>query len=316
MKEIITYEGIHLLYLNVTNTTNGTSCASIADQSTFAIVLGIFLVVASFLSYTPQWIEIIWSKSSIGLSIYSIGFGNFGSWLSLWNAILLQWDLFGCCEHWSVTKCQFHLLSIYQISVPAIGQFIILHLFLIYYDRAKQEKTPYASMRSFYFSLATYFTNMIIFMMAPIGVSAALVVELGYRSSVINIWAKVLGITSAVITICQWAPQIYKTYVAKDKGVLSIYMLLIQFPGSLLVTYFQAFSFHTDVSTWLPYFMSAIQQGILLALCLYFSYKNRNKKKDEAEEKLLTTETPDGETPNGEKPTTPYPNEGINTEAN
>jgi len=289
----MTYEGIKILYeiaSNTTKNTTGSGCINIRTQSLLSVILGIFLVAASLFSYVPQWVAIIYAKSSKGLSIFSITLANYGSWLSVWNAIILQWDIIDCCDNdpeWGWGFCQQHLLSIYQISVPAIGQFIIFHLFLIFYDYTDHETGGVlSSKKEFFLSLVAYGSNLLFFMMAPIAVSSLLLYYYGYHAGTTKTWAFILGIIAAVVTVPQWAPQIYKTWKMKSRGSLSVIMLAIQFPGSLLVTYFQAFSFGTSVSTWLPYFFSAIQQGMLLILCLWFMVRSWRIKRKEEKRKI------------------------------
>ena len=48
-------------------------------------------------------------------------------------------------------------------------------------------------------------------------------------------WATFLGLLSALLAAMQYAPQIVHTYRLKLVGALSIKMMLIQSPGSLLM---------------------------------------------------------------------------------
>lgn len=43
--------------------------------------------------------------------------------------------------------------------------------------------------------------------------------------------------------------------------------------------YFQAILYHEQASTWVPYLVSAVQQVILIALCVYIRIKKRLKAK-------------------------------------
>jgi hypothetical protein len=51
-------------------------------------------------------------------------------------------------------------------------------------------------------------------------------------------------------------------------------MLLMQMPGSLSTVFFQAFIDGADFSTWGPYLVSAIEQAILVIMCMAFWCKN------------------------------------------
>ena len=55
-------------------------------------------------------------------------------------------------------------------------------------------------------------------------------------------------------------------------------MLLLQAPGSFLVVFFEI-QYHENISTWLTFFITGVQQVILLILCFYFEIKKRKALK-------------------------------------
>ena len=66
-------------------------------------------------------------------------------------------------------------------------------------------------------------------------------------------------------------------------------MLLLQAPGSFLVVIFHI-QYHENVSTWLPFFMTGIQQTVLLILCVVYEVKrirNQKKQENDASEPLI-----------------------------
>lgn len=79
-----------------------------------------------------------------------------------------------------------------------------------------------------------------------------------------------LGIVGTVCVILQWGPQIWTTWKLKAVGSLSVLMLLIQLPGTLVVIYFQGVVNDAHWSTVLPYVVNAIEFTILLGLCGFF----------------------------------------------
>lgn len=54
-------------------------------------------------------------------------------------------------------------------------------------------------------------------------------------STQVHSWATFLGVTSALLSAIQYAPQIARTYHAKVVGALSIPMMMIQSPGAVLM---------------------------------------------------------------------------------
>lgn len=51
----------------------------------------------------------------------------------------------------------------------------------------------------------------------------------------IQLWATFLGVTSAGLAVIQYLPQLIKTYRMKLVGAISIPMMCIQSPGSILM---------------------------------------------------------------------------------
>lgn len=51
----------------------------------------------------------------------------------------------------------------------------------------------------------------------------------------VNDWATFLGVSSALLSAVQYAPQLIKTYQLKLVGALSIPMMCIQSPGAVLM---------------------------------------------------------------------------------
>eukprot|EP01130_Rhizamoeba_saxonica_P001140 TRINITY_DN1101_c0_g1_i1.p1 TRINITY_DN1101_c0_g1~~TRINITY_DN1101_c0_g1_i1.p1 ORF type:complete len:133 (-),score=19.57 TRINITY_DN1101_c0_g1_i1:20-418(-) len=106
------------------------------------------------------------------------------------------------------------------------------------------------------------------------------------------LYANILGYTSAGLTVAQWSPQIYTTYVFKGPGSLSLVTLLLQMPGAFLVVAFQIMS-KKGISTWGPYLVGGIQQFILVLLIVYYmirDYLNNNKSKYSLDKHILNDE--------------------------
>jgi len=102
-----------------------------------------------------------------------------------------------------------------------------------------------------------------------------------------------LGILSTVCNVLQYTPQIIKTLFEKEVGSLSIVMLLLQAPGSFMVVVFQGVLYKENVSTWLPFFITGIQQVILLTICIVFELRKRRQAKSIETQPLLDPENLD-----------------------
>lgn len=84
-----------------------------------------------------------------------------------------------------------------------------------------------------------------------------------------------LGLLGTGAIIVQWAPQIWTTFRLRSAGSLSLAMLLIQLPGTLVVIYFQGFVNKAHWSTVLPYAVCVVEFLILIALCVFFMARDR-----------------------------------------
>jgi hypothetical protein len=94
-------------------------------------------------------------------------------------------------------------------------------------------------------------------------------------------WANFLGVMAAALAAVQYIPQIWTTYHLKHVGSLSIPMMCIQTPGGLLF----AGSLFARLgwggwSSWGIFVLTAIMQGILLGLGIYYEIKRREEKDD------------------------------------
>ena len=89
-------------------------------------------------------------------------------------------------------------------------------------------------------------------------------------------WANALGVMAAALAAIQYVPQIWMTYHLKHVGSLSIPMMCIQTPGGFL---FAASLFArlgpAGWSTWAIYLLTAVMQGTVLALGVYYEIAAR-----------------------------------------
>ncbi|EAX88233.1 hypothetical protein TVAG_348750 [Trichomonas vaginalis G3] len=92
----------------------------------------------------------------------------------------------------------------------------------------------------------------------------------GFLSIATNSYGIVLGLICSGISFVQYLPQIYTTCKIKGLGTLSLAMLLMQAPGGLANVYLIAFVNKKNWSTWLPIFVAACQQILLICIIIFF----------------------------------------------
>jgi hypothetical protein len=95
--------------------------------------------------------------------------------------------------------------------------------------------------------------------------------------SYLNFWANLLGIMAAALAAVQYIPQIWTTYHLKHIGSLSIPMMCIQTPGGFLFagSLFVRLGWE-GWSTWGIFILTALMQGCLLSMAIYYELKKLN----------------------------------------
>lgn len=137
-----------------------------------------------------------------------------------------------------------------------------------------------------------------------VALGVALFLLLRYDSQLqfhpVHAYADALGIAASVLVAIVWLPQIYTTLRERSPGSLSIEMLLLQAPGSVLVVIFQAVLANPPLpwSTWLPYIITSLEQFLLIGLWLFFTFSTRLRRwlrldKNGSDASLLREDRPD-----------------------
>lgn len=108
----------------------------------------------------------------------------------------------------------------------------------------------------------------------------SLVIGLKHPSSLQH-WANFLGILAAVLSSIQYFPQLHTTLRIRCVGSLSIPMMCIQTPGSLVFAASLAARLGKEGwSSWGVFLVTACFQGTLLFMAVYFEYFDPERKDD------------------------------------
>lgn len=168
---------------------------------------------------------------------------------------------------------------------------ISLLLFIIYFPRATSPTSPSAK-PSATDPLSSYRTAVLVTIICVVHavvivITSVFIVIL--HPSHLQAWANVLGIMAAVLTSIQYFPQIYTTLRLRRVGSLSIPMMCIQTPGSIVWAASLAARLGTEGwSTWGVYVVTAVLQGSLLTMAVYFEYVSPRKSVSDG------TQSPEG----------------------
>lgn len=187
-------------------------------------------------------------------------------------ALLLLHVSFGCYE--------------YAISYHSHSRRSLL-LFVIYFPRATSPTDPVNPVSSS--NNPTYRTALSITAICLLHALVTVIISVAFalqKSTAVPAWANFLGILAAVLASIQYFPQIYTTLRLRCVGSLSIPMMCIQTPGSLVwAGSLAAREGIKGWSIWGVLVVTACLQGTLLVMAIYFEYFGPNgKRKQQADE--------------------------------
>jgi len=204
-----------------------------------------------------------------------------GNFCNTTSSVLDRWSKFLCCEHINLGECMESVLVQIQLGLNASIIFFIYILALIFFEHDGRSET-----KSLYRFAWLGFLLQLILMSIIVGSAAAFLVLSGPDADATDIYGQYfLGTFAALHPILTWTPQIWTTYKRKSSGSLSLIMLLLVFPGALLVAFYQGI-LNEEYVVAIPALISGIELGVLLAMVLYYDCVNwRAKKAKEKEEK-------------------------------
>jgi len=257
-------------------------CQKLARPEVFNFALSLLIFIGILISYLPQHIRIISLRSSFGISPYFVLLGTTSGTSAFANILVLPRSTrdVACCKEISGLACFAGLLGILQAAAQWSCFIVVLVLFVLYFPRTNSPTSPSAKPLTTD-PLSSYRTAVLI---AIICIVHALIIAITSvfivvaHPSHLQAWANILGIMAAILTSIQYFPQIYTTLRLRRVGSLSIPMMCIQTPGSIVWAASLAARLGTEGwSTWGLYVVTAVLQGSLLAMSVYFEYVNPQK---------------------------------------
>ncbi|KAI0717837.1 hypothetical protein C8T65DRAFT_640134 [Cerioporus squamosus] len=282
------------------------------------------MCVGITVSYLPQHWRIISAKSSEGFSPWFLLLGGMSSASGMLNIIVVQWGIVKCCRVLSFGSCIESIAGIFQLALVWVLFVMILVLYMIYYPPhlkyveldvdlpndlpprhiktpVKREEWKLSITLSWVIFWHIAFLIFITFMLlstnpAPDG---------DYRSPQLELWATFLGVSSALLAMFQYTPQIAHTWRIKHVGALSIPMMCIQTPGAILMVLSIAMRPGTNWTTWIPYAVAGVMQGILLVMCIIFRARQHALGLDDFGRPINGSPSTHPASPDAVPPTTP-----------
>lgn len=177
-----------------------------------------------------------------------------------------------------------------------------LLLFVIYFPRATSPTDPVSAV-STSASGPTYRTALVVTGLCLLHALATIIISVAFelrQPAAVPAWANFLGVLAAVLASIQYFPQIYTTFHLRCVGSLSIPMMCIQTPGSLVwAASLAARKGWSGWSIWGVLVVTACLQGTLLTMAIYYEYFGSNKKHEAGHRTGLTQDVPNGSNGSG-----------------
>ncbi|KAI8919434.1 hypothetical protein DFJ77DRAFT_413822, partial [Powellomyces hirtus] len=244
------------------------------------LMLGLFITTGTVVSYVPQIVKIMQKKSSEGLSLYFFFLGAIGMNALVANVLILSFPSIICClrsPKWGPLLCTENTFGVTQVSVQTFCFMTCVALFYIYYPPHLQHThteprglTPayrrarWVGVTIVSFCAALFFTTLAILLYATD--------ENG--DSKTGTWvAGVLGMLATITSVLQFLPQLLHTWGKQSVGALSIPMMMMQTPGGFLMAYSLYIQPNANWTSWLPYLICGLLQGVLLLMCIAFTLR-------------------------------------------
>lgn len=227
-------------------------------------IIGYIILAGIILSYIPQYVKMVRTKSSLGISELYLVIGYLSSTTSWNNGFIFYYPIWESCK--GFYQCNDETLGFIQL----VAQWLCMLVFYILYLCFHQGKIEPISWLFFIGSqivLAGIFTTTYMLSTKYLESSSG---EINLKPVVADRYADVLAVFTVVATCIQYLPQIYKTFRLKSPKSLSLITLSIQCPGTFAWAIYLALQKGEDVSTWIPYVVAATSQLILLVMGTIF----------------------------------------------
>ncbi|KAL1864211.1 hypothetical protein Daus18300_007808 [Diaporthe australafricana] len=251
-------------------------CQGLRDPGFVNLVVSIIIVVGLLISYLPQHYRIISRGTSEGISPYFVLLGTTSATAGFANILTLPQSIqdAGCCRELETFQCVAGILGIVQLGVQWLCFAFIFVLFLVFFRytgaSVPQEELEESDEEPNWQTAVMVATVVLVHILITIVLTAVFALALPTH---LKSWAVFNGVLAAGLAAIQYIPQITMTYHLKHVGSLSIPMMCIQTPGGLLFAASLAARLGwAGWSTWGIFLLTAIMQGILLGMALYYIF--------------------------------------------
>ncbi|OHT06523.1 PQ loop repeat family protein [Tritrichomonas foetus] len=239
------------------------------------IIAGAAIFVGTVIGLVPQVYRIVRLKSSYGISPFYVLITSISQILVVLNIWCLHSaDFYGMLQI-SLTRTLPRQLTFGNLFILWVVYLPIVALVYIFFDKKIRHNRNADSVKREWKLTVTLSGVLILITFSLFLPMIILQVMYGCSSKQVINYGKGIGIASTFVTFLQYLPQFITTCKLKDNGSFSLVTLGIQAPGGTLNFIFMMVGNGEDWTTWLSTFSCAVQQWLLLGLCIYYKLRQR-----------------------------------------
>lgn len=236
-------------------------CRSLEDVSVGNFWVSVELALGIVLSYVPQLVRVYRRRSSEGISPWYLLLGVTSGTSAVCNIFLLSGPTFKCIHNHRLTVFQglAALLGLIQITLQAVMSSAMLITCRL---APRAQDVP----------IETKVVTKVGFTHFIMAIAVSVYVGINESDSIIQFVASLMGVVAIALALIQYFPQIYTTFMLKHAGSLSIPTMCMQTPGGFIWSASLAMRPGAQWSSWAPFLTSAMLQGTLLLMAVYYEY--------------------------------------------
>ena len=227
------------------------------------LVTGCLLIIGDAVAYAHQVYVVSRDSSTKGLSSITVCLNFLSSLMVFVNFYILDSkEYFLQVFFHGLTLESFdNLIAFLQIMFSVVYTGLFLLAFMMFNDTGNRNV-------SFWINFVVFFSMGITF-------------SFFFFNGMLSLYAEIIGVIAAVVTMITWLPQIFSLLRWRDAGELSMVLVLTHVVGAIIAVFFQAVLNAEPWSTWISTIVLAFQHSLILFLLVLFKFK---RKKDEGSE--------------------------------
>lgn len=216
------------------------------------LIIGTLLIFGDGVAYGHQFFMIVRDQSTEGLSSTTVSLNFVSSVLVLVNFVMLDlYEFYTSAFFEGFTLLGFEkIIAFLQILMSVVYTGLFFLVFLVCNTTNNRMIGLVWAFIILGLTICFYFTVLV--------------------NSAFTLFADVVGVAAAIVTVVTWIPQIYKLIRTRNSSELSLILVLTHVFGALIAIIFQAVLNHESWSTWVSTVVLMVEHSFLLLLMIVF----------------------------------------------